>query len=139
MVDENDVELPAAAYLRDLAERLMYVPVMYGTDQSDYVRLNLIAASMTQPAINKINDGHVTAAEFIGYVRSRGYRADPILTDTTPARINGYMLLGPRGNRRAVCMRADGLMPLADARLWCDGVNYGSAAVGLARAGRHRS
>jgi hypothetical protein len=36
-----------AEYLRDLAERLMAVPVMYGVDQSDIDRLNDIARRIT--------------------------------------------------------------------------------------------
>jgi hypothetical protein len=36
-------ELPTVEYLRDLAERLMRVPVMYGTDQGDVDRLLAIA------------------------------------------------------------------------------------------------
>jgi hypothetical protein len=34
----NDID-----YLRDLAERLMHVPVLYGTDQGDCSRLYQIA------------------------------------------------------------------------------------------------
>lgn len=37
----NDVE-----YLRDLAERLMHVPVMYGTDQFDVEKLHRIAKQL---------------------------------------------------------------------------------------------
>ncbi len=39
-------ELNSAEYLRDLAERLMRVPVMYGTDQSDVSRLYEIAREL---------------------------------------------------------------------------------------------
>lgn len=42
-------ELNDAAYLRDLAERLMHVPVIYGTDQSDVVRLLEIAQVLDNP------------------------------------------------------------------------------------------
>lgn len=35
--------MSASDYLRDLAERLTHVPVMYGTDQYDISRLNDIA------------------------------------------------------------------------------------------------
>ena len=37
-----------ADFLRDLAERLMVVPVMYGVDQSDVDRLIEIANQLTQ-------------------------------------------------------------------------------------------
>lgn len=36
MSDESEIQ----DFLRDLAERLMAVPVMYGTDQSDVDRLH---------------------------------------------------------------------------------------------------
>ncbi len=36
-------ELNNVDYLRDLAERLMHIPVMYGTDQGDVSRLERIA------------------------------------------------------------------------------------------------
>jgi len=36
-------ELNSAEFLRDLAERLMRVPIMYGTDQGDVSRLYEIA------------------------------------------------------------------------------------------------
>ena len=43
---EDDTELPDAEYLRDLAERLMHVPVMYGTDGYDIDRLAAIARKL---------------------------------------------------------------------------------------------
>ena len=36
-------ELNDTEYLRDLAERIMHIPVMYGTDQLDASRLYRIA------------------------------------------------------------------------------------------------
>lgn len=42
----RDVEQPTVEYLRDLAERLMRVPVMYGTDQSDCDELYTIAKNV---------------------------------------------------------------------------------------------
>lgn len=42
-------ELNSAEYLRDLAERLMRVPVMYGTDQDDVNRLCEIARELDNP------------------------------------------------------------------------------------------
>jgi hypothetical protein len=44
-----DEELNSAEYLRDLAERLMRVPVMYGTDQGDVSRLYEIAQELDNP------------------------------------------------------------------------------------------
>jgi hypothetical protein len=40
---ESDVE-----YLRDLAERLMHVPVMHGVDQGDVSRLHEIATKLEE-------------------------------------------------------------------------------------------
>ena len=45
LVPDTD-ELPDAAYLYNLASRLMHVPVMYGTDQGDCDRLADIAAKL---------------------------------------------------------------------------------------------
>lgn len=39
-------ELNSVDFLRDLAERLMHVPVMYGTDQGDVSRLYDIAREL---------------------------------------------------------------------------------------------
>lgn len=39
-------ELNNAEYLRDLAERLMHIPVMYGTDQDDVFRLYRVAQKL---------------------------------------------------------------------------------------------
>jgi len=44
MTDEQREEW--IAFLRDLAERLMGVPVMYGTDQGDAERLEQLAAEL---------------------------------------------------------------------------------------------
>lgn len=44
--NEDPVELPVVAYLRDLSERLMDIPVMYGTDGYDIDRLNEIARDL---------------------------------------------------------------------------------------------
>jgi hypothetical protein len=41
-------ELGDQEYLRNLAERLMHVPVMYGTDQYDCDRLLELARKMVQ-------------------------------------------------------------------------------------------
>jgi|JI10StandDraft_1071094.scaffolds.fasta_scaffold906808_1 hypothetical protein len=49
--DEDDApELPAAEYLRDLANRLMHVPVEYGTDGYDIDRLAEIAREIEEKA-----------------------------------------------------------------------------------------
>ena len=45
MVDEV-IQGSAPQYLRDLAERLMHIPVCYGTDQADVDKLNTIAESL---------------------------------------------------------------------------------------------
>lgn len=41
-----DAEPDAVAYLRDLAFRLIRVPVVHGTDQGDVDRLNRIATQL---------------------------------------------------------------------------------------------
>lgn len=41
-------DLDDAAYLRALAEALMYVPVVYGTDSADIDRLAQIARSLSK-------------------------------------------------------------------------------------------
>ena len=43
---ENDEELTDPQYLRDLADRLFKIPVMYGTDQYDCDRLEWIAKEL---------------------------------------------------------------------------------------------
>ena len=40
--DDDEKVLSDVAYLRDLAERLTHVPVMYGTDQYDVDRLHQV-------------------------------------------------------------------------------------------------
>ncbi len=40
----DDDELGTAAYLRDLADRIMHIPTMYGVDTYDIDRLGRIAA-----------------------------------------------------------------------------------------------
>lgn len=48
-------ELGPAEYLRDLAERLMHVPAMYGTDGYDCDRLKEIARVLAaQPIMSEI-------------------------------------------------------------------------------------
>lgn len=46
-------------YLRDLAERLMRVPVMYGTDSADVDQLSYIAKQMD--LVGGIAEGSTTA------------------------------------------------------------------------------
>lgn len=41
-------ELTNSEYLHDLTERLMHVPVMYGTDQGDVGTLHRIANELTK-------------------------------------------------------------------------------------------
>lgn len=43
---QENAELDTVDFLRNLAERLLRVPVMYGTDQGDVDRLNRIAAEL---------------------------------------------------------------------------------------------
>lgn len=53
LIDEKnnaDPELSAVAYLRNLSDRLMHVPVMYGTDQYDSERLREIASKIEEAA-----------------------------------------------------------------------------------------
>lgn len=42
-------QLSDSKYLRDLAERLMHVPVMHGVDQSDADRLIAVARNIEEP------------------------------------------------------------------------------------------
>ena len=42
----EDEELPDHLYLADLAERLMHIPVMYGTDGYDVDRVAAIARKL---------------------------------------------------------------------------------------------
>lgn len=75
---------------------------------------------------------YVAPHAFIDFVKARGYRAIPI-TNTTAAsegadlQIVAYELRGPRGNKKVVGKNRDGLLPLFDAKLWCDGVDYATA------------
>lgn len=56
-MDDNE-ELPPAAYLRDLAERLRHVPVMYGTDGYDIDRLAEIARAIEKAPVPRDNEGN---------------------------------------------------------------------------------
>ena len=42
------MEIDDEKYLRDLAERIMHIPVMHGTDQGDTDRLLEIAAKLAR-------------------------------------------------------------------------------------------
>lgn len=46
MCSDDEVELTDVKYLRDLAQRLFRVPVMYGVDQGDCSRLEDIATNL---------------------------------------------------------------------------------------------
>lgn len=46
--EEAEAELSPAAYLRDLAGRLMHVPVVHGVDGYDIDRLSEIARSLDE-------------------------------------------------------------------------------------------
>jgi hypothetical protein len=75
----------------------------------------------------------VTPREFVAYVESRGYAAAPITNTTAAAsgadlEIVGYELRGPRGNKTVVG-KTDGKLPLFDARLWADGVDYATRKI----------
>jgi hypothetical protein len=74
---------------------------------------------------------YLPAKDFCDYVASRGYRTEPVLTNTTADRfgIVGYRLIGPRGNKKIVGKNADGLLPLFDAQLWCDGVDCATSRL----------
>jgi hypothetical protein len=74
----------------------------------------------------------VSPAEFVAYVTSRGYTTEPSLVladDGVPIRIGGYILRGPHGNKTVVIKNEAGLLPLFDAELWCDGVDYSTAQL----------
>jgi hypothetical protein len=58
----DEQEIPTAEYLRDLAERLRHVPVMYGVDGYDVDRLGWIAADTTKPNEASANFGEFTVA-----------------------------------------------------------------------------
>ncbi len=47
-MDKEWVELLPSEYLKDLAQRIFRIPVMYGVDQYDYERLNEIARDLAQ-------------------------------------------------------------------------------------------
>lgn len=73
---------------------------------------------------------HMTTREFLSYVASQGYRANPVLNGlnsepvgSQPLKVVGYELVGPRRNRKLVLLSSDGLLPLLDVVLWCDGVH----------------
>lgn len=51
-----------AAYLRGLAERLMCIPVMHGTDQSDCDRLAEIAESLSPAHVAAVNSHNALVA-----------------------------------------------------------------------------
>jgi hypothetical protein len=74
----------------------------------------------------------VSATEFVAYVESRGYKTEPVLVladEGVPLRVGGYTLMGPRGNKKTVIKNNNGLLPLFDAELWCDGVDYSTAQL----------
>lgn len=80
----------------------------------------------------------VQPREFIDYVTSRGYKALPLTNSQAVAegaelKIMAYELVGPRHNRTIVMKNADGLLPLDDAALWCDGVDYATKKVASKR------
>ena len=82
----------------------------------------------------------VKPEDFIAYVNSRSYVAVPLTNSQAAAegaepRIGGYELRGPRGNRHVTLKNRDGLLPLGEARLWCDGVDY-ATGVHLYRKAR---
>lgn len=54
MTDEE--ELPDADFLRDLAERIFRIPVMYGVDQGDTDRLLRIAGTLPAQEIDLFGD-----------------------------------------------------------------------------------
>jgi hypothetical protein len=72
-----------------------------------------------------INLQFVEPRDFVAYVKSRGYRAEPLYTIAyKPARLAGYSLRGPRGAKKTVIANAEGQLPLFDAQLFCDGWDY---------------
>ncbi len=48
-MDENEPELSDKEYLKDLAERLLHVPVMYGIDGYDIGRLSDMSSALPEP------------------------------------------------------------------------------------------
>jgi hypothetical protein len=53
---DEDVELSDAEYLRNLAERLLHIPVMFGTDGYDIDRLSNIARELDAKGVDTIED-----------------------------------------------------------------------------------
>lgn len=82
---------------------------------------------------------YVETPDFLEYVASRGYKAQPLLNtaevgmDGVPLRVVGYTLLGPRGNQTVVPKDADGRLARCHAKLWADGVDYATSRVARKR------
>jgi hypothetical protein len=63
------------------------------------------------------------------YVKSRGYKAEPILNSQAaaegqPLQVMGYLLRGPRGNKKVVTPD-----DMFGTELWCDGVDYATKRI----------
>lgn len=65
----------------------------------------------------------VSSKEWLEYITSRGYGAVPFF-DNSNTKVVGYILRGPRGNKKTVCIDVNGLMSMFVAKLWCDVVDY---------------
>jgi hypothetical protein len=74
--------------------------------------------------------------EIESYMISRGYSAVPVHANEDKARIVGFSLKGPRGNKGFV-PATDGVVSRDSVDLWCDAVDYASKTV--AEAKKHRS
>jgi hypothetical protein len=71
-MSDGDEELSPGEYLKDLAERICQIPVMYGTDGYDYDRLQEIARA--------IEPGHAHNFALIETVRKRQQEPGGLLT-----------------------------------------------------------
>lgn len=55
-------------------------------------------------------------------------RAEPIIPEGW-THANGYILRGPRGNKKVVVVKADGMIDGFSVKLWLDGIAYGDAKM----------
>lgn len=68
----------------------------------------------------------ITPTQMTAILAVHSARAEPIIPDGWQVP-NGYTLRGPRGNKRVVCVDANGNVPEFDVRLWLDGIASGDA------------
>lgn len=71
---------------------------------------------------------HITPNEMNAILGVASCRAEPIIPEgwTVP---NGYLLHGPRGNRKTVFVNHNGQVPRFDIELWTAGIAYGDKKI----------